>query len=75
DVSGADAASKASILASLAFGTWVGPARVHAEGIDGLDVRDIAFARDLGYVVKLLAVAERVHGGISARVHPAMVPG
>ncbi|MDX1691696.1 MAG: homoserine dehydrogenase, partial [Acidimicrobiia bacterium] len=61
-------------LASLAFGTWVGPQRVHREGIDGLDVRDIEFAGDLGYVVKLLAIAERTAEGVSARVHPAMVP-
>ena len=74
DVSGADAASKASILASLAFGTWVGPDRVFREGIEGLNVRDIAFAADLGYVVKLLAIAERIGSGVSARVHPAMVP-
>ena len=74
DVSGADAASKASILASLAFGHWVDPDHVYREGIDRLDSRDLALAADLGYVVKLLAVAERLPGGVSARVHPAMVP-
>jgi homoserine dehydrogenase len=72
DVSGEDAAAKATILAGLAFGVWID--RIHTEGIEGLDVVDLRFAADLGYVVKLLAVAERIGGGVSARVHPAMVP-
>lgn len=74
DVSGADAAAKAAILASLAFGVWVDPARVHREGIDRLTVADLAAAARLGYVLKLLAVAERTPAGVLARVHPAMVP-
>ncbi len=73
DVSGADAASKAAILASLAFGTWVDVGRVHREGIDGLDAADIAFAAQLGYVVKLLAVADKSDAGVCVRVHPAML--
>jgi homoserine dehydrogenase len=74
DVSGADAAAKASILASLAFGTWVGLDDVHYEGIEDLSPIDIAFAADFGYAVKLLAVAERSDEGVSARVHPVMLP-
>ena len=74
DVSGADAAAKAAILAGLAFGVWVDPARVYREGIDRLDVADLAAAKRLGYVLKLLAVAERTPSGVLARVHPAMVP-
>ncbi|MFQ5948121.1 MAG: homoserine dehydrogenase [Acidimicrobiia bacterium] len=74
DVTGTDAASKAAILASLAFGTWVGADRVYREGIDSLHSVDLEFAADLGYVVKLLVVAERSEAGVSARVHPAMVP-
>jgi homoserine dehydrogenase len=74
DVSGADAAAKASILASLAFATWVGPDRVYREGITGISPVDLAFAADLGYAVRLLAIAQRTDGGVSARVHPAMVP-
>ena len=74
DVSGADAASKASILASLAFATWVGPDQVYREGITGISPIDLAYAADLGYTVRLLAIAERTEGGVSARVHPAMVP-
>ncbi len=74
DLSGADAASKASILASLAFATWVGPDQVYREGITGISPIDLAYAADLGYTVRLLAIAERTEGGVSARVHPAMVP-
>jgi homoserine dehydrogenase len=74
DVSGADAASKAAILASLAFGTWVGPDNVFTEGIERITAIDIAFAAQLGFVVKLLAVAENVGDGVSVRVHPAMIP-
>ena len=74
DVTGADAASKASILASLAFGTWVGPENVYRQGITEIDEHDLRFADQLGYVVKLLAIAERTDAGVSARVHPAMVP-
>jgi homoserine dehydrogenase len=74
DVSGADAAAKAAILASLAFGTWVGLDDVFYEGIEGIAVEDLAFAADFGYVVKLLAIAERGAGGVSTRVHPVMLP-
>ncbi len=73
DVGGADAAAKAAILASLAFGTWVGIDQVPYEGIDGLALDDIEFARFLGYEVKLLAIASRTAAGISARVYPAMI--
>ncbi len=74
DVSGADAAAKAAILASLAFGTWVGIDDVPYEGIDRLSTEDIAYARFLDYEVKLLAIATRTGAGVSARVHPAMIP-
>lgn len=74
DVSGADAVAKAAILAGLAFGVWVDPARVHREGIDRLTADDLAAAARLGYVLKLLAVAERTPAGVLVRVHPAMVP-
>jgi homoserine dehydrogenase len=76
DVEGGDAAAKAAILAGLAFGSDVVGADVHREGITGVRAVDVAFAGRLGYVVKLLAVAELVDGGpdVSVRVHPAMVP-
>jgi homoserine dehydrogenase len=74
DVSGADAAAKASILASLAFATWVSPDRVYREGITGISPIDLGFAAEMGYTVRLLAIAQRCGTGVSARVHPAMVP-
>jgi homoserine dehydrogenase len=76
DVEGHDAAAKAAILASLAFGGDVVDADVHREGISGLSAADIAYASRLGYSVKLLAIAELIDGGpqLSVRVHPAMVP-
>ncbi len=76
DVSGDDAAAKAAILAGLAFGSEILGADVFREGITGVRAVDVAYASRLGYVVKLLAVAELVDGGpdISVRVHPAMVP-
>ena len=74
DVSGADAASKAAILASLSFGTWVGSEDVYREGIEGIDSIDISFAADLGYLPKLLAVASDTGNGVSVRVHPTLIP-
>ncbi len=74
DVEGFDAAAKAAILASLAFHTPVTAADVHREGITEVTAAEIASARSLGRVVKLLAICERCDGGISVRVHPAMIP-
>lgn len=78
DVEGYDAAQKAAILASLAFHTHVPLEAVHREGIMTVTGDDVASAKAAGYVVKLLAIAERVETedgeGIAARVHPALVP-
>jgi homoserine dehydrogenase len=79
DVEGYDASSKAAILASIAFSADVVAGDVYREGIEQVDADDIEFARRLGYVVKLLAVAERTSLSgepltIGVRVHPAMVP-
>jgi homoserine dehydrogenase len=75
DVDGHDAAAKAAILASLAFRCEVVSSEVAREGISMVDPVDIDFAGRLGYVVKLLAVAERVEPeDVSVRVHPAMLP-
>ena len=79
DVEGFDAGAKAAILASLAFGAKVVAGDVYHEGIAAVTATDIAFARRLGYVVKLLAVAELVSvpdgpDEVAVRVHPAMVP-
>jgi homoserine dehydrogenase len=78
DVEGFDAAAKAAILASLAFHTRVSAADVHREGITGVTAADVASARQMNAVVKLLAICERTNGpdgeGVSVRVHPAMIP-
>ncbi|MHB8595102.1 MAG: homoserine dehydrogenase, partial [Acidimicrobiales bacterium] len=84
DVDGHDAAAKAAIVASLAFRCDVQDEDVPRQGISSVDPVDITFAAQLGYVVKLLAVAERIDGveasasgggpAISVRVHPAMLP-
>jgi homoserine dehydrogenase len=74
DVAGFDAAAKAAILASIAFHTEVTADDVYREGILSVTAADIASAKSMGYVVKLLAICERSNGGISARVHPAMIP-
>jgi homoserine dehydrogenase len=74
DVEGFDAAAKAAILAGLAFHTRVTAADVHREGITEVSAADIASARVLGRIVKLLAICERSGGGVAVRVHPAMIP-
>ena len=74
DVEGYDAASKLAILASLAFGARVRASDVQRQGITGVTADDVAAAHDLGYEVKLLAVAEIEDGQVAARVHPAMLP-
>ena len=74
DIEGFDAAAKAAILASLAFHTRVPLGAVHREGITEVTAADVASARAMGRVVKLLAIAELVDGGVSVRVHPAMIP-
>ena len=74
DVSGRDAAQKLAVLASLAFNARVAESDIHIEGIDRLDAADIKFADRLGYVIKLLAIAERAAGNAaSLRVHPTLV--
>ncbi len=73
DVGGGDAASKAAILASLAFGTWIDGPSVPREGIEGLQAQDIGNAATLGYVIKLLAIAEETSAGVAVRVHPTLV--
>jgi len=75
DVEGYDAGAKAAIIASIAFGASVVADDVHYEGITGITEVDIDFAKRMGFVIKLLAVAEQDDAGaIGVRVHPAMVP-
>ncbi len=75
DVGGADSAAKAAILATLAFHTNVTIDDVYCEGITEVTQADIAAAREMGFVIKLLAIAElnQDETGIVVRVHPAMV--
>lgn len=74
DIEGHDAAHKLCLLVTLAFGAMLAPRQVYTEGISRLTLADINYARELGYVVKLLAIAKDDDGAIEARVHPTMVP-
>ena len=74
DVGGVDAAHKLAILTSLAFGTEVDFGAVQIEGIEKISATDISFAREFGYKIRLLAIAEKLESGIVQRVHPALVP-
>jgi len=74
DVEGKDAVQKISILASLAFGKWIKPEEVYCEGITEIRPVDIEYAKDLGYAIKLLAIAKRTEkGNVDIRVHPALI--
>jgi len=74
DIEGYDAASKAAILASLAFHSEVPVEKVYREGITSITAMTIETARQAGYTVKLLAICERVGEGLVARVHPTLIP-
>ncbi len=73
DVDGLDAAAKIAILSSIAFNSRVVMSQVPAEGIRSLAPEDIAYAREMGYAIKLLAIARRMPDGIDVRVHPTMI--
>ncbi len=75
DIDGWDAAHKTCILASLAYGFWVNPKQMYVEGIRRISAQDICYARQLGYVIKLLGII-RADGknDVEIRVHPALVP-
>ena len=83
DIEGTDAAYKLAILASLAFHTHVAPEDVYRDGINRLTARDFRYAAELGYAIKLLAIARRdpqsgsqtAMPAIQVRVHPAFIPG
>jgi homoserine dehydrogenase len=74
DIDGVDAAHKLAILAALAFGTQVDFKSVHVEGIRHVSPVDLAFAKELGYGIKLLGIATETAEGIEQRVHLCMVP-
>jgi homoserine dehydrogenase len=74
DVSGKDAAQKLAILLRIGFGASVTPEAMFVEGIERIGQQDIEDAEELGYAIKLLAIAKHTDRGIEARVHPAMIP-
>lgn len=74
DIEGIDAAHKATILASLAFGVPLSFEQAYIEGITKLDSEDIKYAEQLGYRIKLLGIARRRPNGIELRVHPTLIP-
>ena len=74
DIGGADAAYKLAVLASLAFHTTVRADNVHREGISRLEAQDFRYAQELGYNIKLLAIAKREGDSLQVRVHPSFVP-
>jgi len=73
DISGGDARHKITILSSLAFNTFVDISEVFVEGIENIDKKDIQYSCEFGFVLKLLAIAERYDGGVLVKVHPALV--
>jgi homoserine dehydrogenase len=74
DVAGIDSAHKLAILVSLAYGTPVNFKEIYTEGITHITATDIAYAKEFGFTIKLLAIAKLVDGEVEARVHPTMLP-
>ncbi len=74
DVSGSDAAHKIAILSFLATRSWVNIKNIYTEGITGITAQDIQYAAELGYIIKLLAIAKNTDNGLDVRVHPVMLP-
>ena len=74
DVDGIDAAYKLAILATLSFHTRVHAEEVYREGISRLEAQDFRYAQELGYAIKLLAIAKKQGGSVQVRVHPSFVP-
>lgn len=75
DIDGLDSVHKLVVLVAMAFGKRIDPKAVYLEGIRSVSSMDMAYAREFGYSIKLLAVARDTKHGVEARVHPAMVPG
>ncbi len=74
DIEGIDAAHKATLMASIAFGIPVQFDKAYVEGITQLQAKDIRFAEQLGYRIKLLGIAKRKTNGVELRVHPTLIP-
>jgi len=74
DIEGIDADYKLAILASLAFQSQIHPEDIYCEGISRLDSRDFQYAQELGFAIKLLAIAKQSDGSIEVRIHPVFIP-
>ncbi|WP_188569552.1 homoserine dehydrogenase [Undibacterium terreum] len=74
DIEGIDAAHKATIMASIAYGIPMQFDKAHVEGITKLEATDIRYAEQLGYRIKLLGITKRTNKGIELRVHPTLIP-
>ena len=74
DIEGVDAAHKITILASVAFGIPINFEAAHIEGITNLEQKDIIYAEELGYRIKLLAITKCLNGSVELRVHPTLIP-
>jgi homoserine dehydrogenase len=74
DIEGVDAAHKATLMSAIAFGIPVQFDKAYVEGITQLGAKDIRYAEQLGYRIKLLGITKRVAGGIELRVHPSLIP-
>jgi homoserine dehydrogenase len=74
DIEGMDSAHKLQILVALAFRTFIDLKHIHTEGITRVTAQDIDYARELGYRIKLLAIAKATERGVEVRVHPTMIP-
>ena len=74
DIEGIDAAHKATIMASIAYGIPMQFDKAHVEGITKLEAIDIRYAEQLGYRIKLLGITKRSDKGIELRVHPTLIP-
>ena len=74
DIEGVDAAHKITILASIAFGIPINFDAVHIEGISNLNQKDIMYAEELGYKIKLLGITKCIKDSVELRVHPTLIP-
>jgi len=74
DVEGIDAAHKLTIMASIAFGMPMQFEHAYTEGITKLTIKDIQYAQELGYRVKLLGISKKAEAGVELRVHPTLIP-
>ncbi|UCG54071.1 MAG: homoserine dehydrogenase [Dehalococcoidia bacterium] len=74
DIEGIDSKYKLAILASLAFQSWIHPNNIYCEGVSRLSSRDFRYAREMGYAIKLLAIAKQSNESIEVRVHPVCLP-